>query len=285
VLMEGIARLVGEMYPEITIEVVEGGGVMNHALVGSGEIAMGILNPPMTAAAVQGRDPYDRPYPELRAGVANLTVNYLHLLVESGSSLQYMDDWITQKAVLSIPVDRVGTVDRLVFRLALAHLGASEEDVESWGCRLVSAANYDQQLELYRSGEVNALWQFMGVPSPSVAAANDARPLKLLGMPQTLVQHLETLGWAADQITTGAYGIVREPVPTISMGTTLGFHSGVPEDLAHAITSVVCDNPDLVAAIHPAANGFDPANAATNPRGPIHSGSVRYYSGHGISLG
>ena len=90
-LMEGIARLVAEMHPAIRIDVVEGGGVMNHSLVGSGEVDLGILNPPMTAAAVEGRDPYDRTYPDLRAGVANLTVNHLHLLVEADSPLQAMD--------------------------------------------------------------------------------------------------------------------------------------------------------------------------------------------------
>ena len=45
VLMEGVASLVAEVYPQIHIEVVTGGGVANHTRVGSGEIPMGILNP------------------------------------------------------------------------------------------------------------------------------------------------------------------------------------------------------------------------------------------------
>jgi TRAP-type uncharacterized transport system substrate-binding protein len=54
VLMEGLGRLVAEIYPRLRIEVVEGGGVANHARVGAGELPMGILNPPMTAAAMAG---------------------------------------------------------------------------------------------------------------------------------------------------------------------------------------------------------------------------------------
>jgi TRAP-type uncharacterized transport system substrate-binding protein len=38
VLMEGLARLVGEVHPELYIEVVEGGGVSNHARIGAGEV-------------------------------------------------------------------------------------------------------------------------------------------------------------------------------------------------------------------------------------------------------
>jgi uncharacterized protein len=82
VLMEGLARLVAEIYPPPHIEVIEGGGVANHVPVGAGELAMGILNPPMTAAAMAGRAPYDQAYPALRVGVANLTVNALHCFVE-----------------------------------------------------------------------------------------------------------------------------------------------------------------------------------------------------------
>jgi TRAP-type uncharacterized transport system substrate-binding protein len=88
VLMEGLARLVTEIYPQLHIEVVEGGGVANHARVGAGELPMGILNPPMTAAAIAGRGPYDQAYPALRVGVANLTVNYLHCFGEQTLPLQ-----------------------------------------------------------------------------------------------------------------------------------------------------------------------------------------------------
>src|SRR5919106_334458 len=54
VLLEGLARLVHQVHPEIEVQVVEGGGVSNHTLVGSGELPMAILNPPMTAAALAG---------------------------------------------------------------------------------------------------------------------------------------------------------------------------------------------------------------------------------------
>jgi|SRR5438874_11840327 len=86
VLMEGLARLVAAFHSQLHIEVVEGGGVSNHARIGAGEIPMGIVNPPMTAAAMAGRAPYGQAYPALRVGVANLTVNYLHCWCAEQSS-------------------------------------------------------------------------------------------------------------------------------------------------------------------------------------------------------
>jgi TRAP transporter TAXI family solute receptor len=281
VLMEGLARLVTESYPQLHIEVVEGGGVANHARVGAGELPMGILNPPMTAAAIAGRAPYDQAYPALRVGVANLTVNYLHCFVEQALPLQSVAAWLAQRYPLRLPVDRIGTVDRMVFQLTLEHFGVSEAEVAQWGGALVPARSYDEQLALYARHEVNALWQFMGIPSPSIQAAHTSRPLKALPFPARLITALERLGWTAAALPTGAYGTVGQAVPTVAMGTSLGFHAGVSEDIVYAITRVICDHAAHVRRIHPAAQSFDPGTAPLQGQGPLHPGAARYFRATG----
>jgi TRAP transporter TAXI family solute receptor len=275
VLMGGVARLVAEMHPQIRIEVVEGGGVANHVRVGSGGL-------PMTAAAIAGRMPYGQAYPELRVGVTNLSVNYLHCCVERHIPLPSVEAWVQQRYPLRMPVDRVGTVDRLVFRLTLGHLGVSEADVQRWGGMLVPAMSYDAQLDLYSRNEVNALWQFMGIPSPSIRAAHTLRPLKVLPFPGRLITELEGLGWTAAALPAGAYGAVAQAVPTVAMGTSLGFHAGVPEDVVYAITRTICDHADRVRQIHPAAPHFDPKTAHLQGRGPLHPGAARYFRAQGL---
>ena len=139
------------------------------------------------------------------------------------------------------------------------------------------ADNYHQQLALYRDGKVDALWQFMGIPSPSIQEAHAARPVKPLPLPPDLIARLTALGWAAAELPTGAYGAVTAPVPTVSMGTSLGFHASVPVEVVFAITEVICDHPERVWAIHPAAAAFDPARAHLDPGGPLHEGAARYF--------
>lgn len=282
VLMQGLARLVAAFYPQLHIEVVEGGGVSNHARVGSGEIAMGILNPPMTAAAIAGRGPYDQAYGALRIGVTNLTVNYLHCFIEQALPLHSVAAWLQQHYPLRLPVDRLGTVDRLVFQLALEHFGVSETDVARWGGALVPARSYDEQLALYTRHEVNALWQFMGIPSPSIQAAHAIRPLKALPLPSSLMTTLERLGWAATVLPAGAYGSVEQGVPTVAMGTSLGFHASVSEDVVYALTRVICDHAARVQQIHPAAQHFDPGTAHLQGQGPLHPGAMRYFRATGV---
>lgn len=282
VLLEGLASLVRRLHPAITMAVVEGGGVANHASVGSGRIPMAILNPPMTVAALAGTDPYDRAYPDLRVGIADLTVNHLQFVVARDVPLNSLEGWAEQRLPLRIPVDREGTVDRLFFDLAMQRIGISRADLISWGGELVPAANYHEQLALYRAGRVDGLWQFMGVPSPSILAAQASRPLKVLPLSERLIRELVPRGWTAAKLAPGAYGMVERPIPTVSMGTSLGFHASVPDDVVHAIVETICEHPDEVRRVHEAASGFDPRASARNLGGPLHAGAERYYRSRGL---
>ena len=281
VLLEGLAELVAELEPEVRLQVVEGGGIMNHANVGSGALPAAILNPPMTVAALAGRPPYERAYPELRVAVGNLTVNHLHLAVDRRLPLQALADWPAQRYPLRLPVDRVGTVDRLVLELTLELLGFSIAELERWGGRAVEANDYNRQLELWQSGQVDALWQFMGIPSPSIQAAHDVRPLRVLAFPPSVIGRLAEHGWVAGEIPTGAYGAVERPVPTVAMGTSLGFHADVPAEAVYAATRAICDHPERVRAIHPAAADFQPRLAPRDLGGPLHAGAERYHRERG----
>ena len=283
-LLEGLARLVHQVHPEIEVQVVEGGGVSNHTLVGSGELPMAILNPPMTAAALAGTAPFDRPWPELRIGVANLTINHLHFVTAEAVPLTSLADRFAQKYPLRIPVDRTSTVDRRVFQIALDHYGAAEPDLEVWGGGAIPAMNYHEQLALYRDQKVDALWQFMGIPSPSIQEAHDLRPIKVLPLAPDLIKELVRRGWQPSEIPAGAYGTVPNPVPTVAMSTSLGFHSQVLDEVVFAITEAICQHYQQVRQIHPAASEFDPARSHLNPGGPLHTGAEWYYRSIGLKL-
>jgi uncharacterized protein len=281
VLLEGLANLIHEVCPALTITVVEGGGVRNHELVGSGQLPMAILNPPMTVAALAGRVPFNRAFPDLRVGLANLTTNYLQCMVNRACPVHTLQDWLQGRMPLRVPVDRVGTVDRMVFELTLQHFGVSVADVEHWGSRLVPAVNYHEQLALYQADAVDVLWQFMGIPSPAIQAAHALRPLKALALPPALIATLEGLGWTAAHLPTGAYGIIAESVATVAMGTSLGFHASVPTNVVFAITQALCEHPERVRDIHPAARQFDPAQAPLQAGAPLHPGAERYFLNRG----
>ncbi|HSX82218.1 MAG TPA: TAXI family TRAP transporter solute-binding subunit, partial [Candidatus Saccharimonadia bacterium] len=96
-------------------------------------------------------------------------------------------------------------------------------------------------------------------------------------LPIALIATLEGLGWTAAYLPAGAYGIVAEPIATVAMGTSLGFHASVPTDVVFAITRALCEHPERVRDIHPAATQFDPAPASLQAGGALHPGAERYF--------
>jgi hypothetical protein len=129
VLLEGLAKLIHDIAPGLEIQVVEGGGISNHENVGLCRIPMAILSPPMTIAALAGKAPFEHPYSGLRVGITNLTVNYLQFVVARDIPLNSLEEWPQTGYPLRIPVERVGTVDRMVFELTLEHLGMLNQGI------------------------------------------------------------------------------------------------------------------------------------------------------------
>lgn len=282
VLLSGIADLVAEVRPDVRLAVEAGGGLQNHANVGSGEIPFAILNPPMLAAALAGLPPFDRPYPDLRIVAANLTPNHLHFAVDESVSLDSPAEWPKARVPLRIPVDHPGTVDRLAFDALLDGLGITPALVEDWGGKLIPAANYDEQLALFERGEVNTLWQFMGVPSPSIARATTLRPLRFLPLPESYYHRMVPRGFAVGTLDPAWYGAAGNPVVTLTMSTLLGTHAGVPDEIVAAVAATLAEHSDRVAAIHPAAAGLQAARLADCAPESLHPGARAIYEAAGL---
>lgn len=282
VLLSGIAELVAEVRPDVRFEVEAGGGLQNHANAGSGEIPFAILNPPMLTAALAGLPPFDRAYPDLRVVAANLTLNHLHFAVDASVTLQALVEWPKSRVPLRIPVDHPGTVDRLAFDALLDGLGITPALVEDWGGKLLPAANYDEQLALFERGEVNALWQFMGVPSPSILRAAARRPLRFLPLPESYYHRMVPRGFSVGTLDPAWYGAAGDPVVTLTMSTLLGTHAGVPDDVVAAVAQTLAEHPERVAAIHPAAAGLQAAHLAGCAPESLHPGARAAYQAAGL---
>jgi len=128
--------------------------------------------------------------------------------------------------------------------------GASVERLEAWGGRAVPADNYHEQIALYRAGEVDALWQFMGILSQNIAAAG--RP------------HREALRPRLASFQGPRRCLRRRGSARLDRG-----HG----DVEHA---------EEVHAIHPAARAFEPARAHLDAGGPLHPGAERYFRDAGF---
>ena len=66
-------------------------------------------------------------------------------------------------------------------------------------------------------------------------------------------------------------------VATAAVGNFLVTHDGVPDDTVYAMTKLLFENLDQLAAAHAAAKAIDPAKALDGMPLPLHPGAERYY--------
>src|SRR5690606_7372501 len=89
---------------------------------------------------------------------------------------------------------------------------------------------------------------------------------------------IEKYAFAPGEIPAGSYsGMVKEPVRTVAVNTTLAVHKDVPEEIVYRITKIIAENADRVRATHDSAQVFDPATAWQHVGAPLHPGAERYY--------
>jgi TRAP transporter TAXI family solute receptor len=71
-------------------------------------------------------------------------------------------------------------------------------------------------------------------------------------------------------------------VATAAVGNFLITHSEVPDDTVYAMTKLLFENLDTLAAAHAAAKAIDPAKALDGMPLPLHPGAERYYREAGV---
>ncbi len=281
IVLAGLAEIVREKVPEISIKVVPGGGLINPPRVAKGDVQLAFVFPPQAAATYAGRDPFSEKTPDIRMIAGGFGDNFVQFAAAEETGLISFDDWMKKKYPLKIAVERKGTTDEWTLKLALSYYKYGYEDVAKWGGKIINTG-YSDQTTMMKDRHVDALWGNIAIPAPAIQDSLLSRKIKLLPLPEDLIKWMaDKYALARGEIPVGAYGIVNKPVPTVLHITSLAAHVGVPEDVVYAITKTICENPDRVRAIHASAKTFDPKVAWKNLGAPLHKGAERYYKEKG----
>ncbi len=72
-------------------------------------------------------------------------------------------------------------------------------------------------------------------------------------------------------------GVLKQDIPTASMGTVIICHKSVDPDVIYEITKIISENKDRLPAIHKILGAFNPPTAWKGMPAPLHPGAMRYY--------
>ncbi|MGI6574783.1 MAG: TAXI family TRAP transporter solute-binding subunit [bacterium] len=281
-VMSGLAELIKEIEPSITMQVVPGGGLINPPRVGTKEIDLALMFPPVMAAARDGRSPFDTAYPDINIIAQGFGFAYGQMIVPADSELESIGDIFEKEYPLQVAVDRVGTTDEWLLQNICAYYDANYIKIAEWGGKVVHAG-YGDQAVLFKDRHVDAIFGNIGVPWTTAMEAQLVGEIKVLPFPEDLQDYLnKEFAFSKGEIPAGAYGVVTEPLPTVASITTLGVNKNVPEDVVYNIAKIIYENTDRVHQIHDMVKGFDRERAAEDVGIPYHPGAVKYYKEIGL---
>lgn len=250
------------------------GSVDNVRLVESGGAQLGLANMGPVYEAWTASEPWvgGRRMTRLRALFAMFETPF-HVATLAHSDL---------RSVAMLDGKRVGLGPsggpaEAIFRALFAELGIAPQVVLG-GPGEIALMVIDRRIDAFAYGA--------GLPLPAFQTIEASGPMRVLGLDarESGILRKRFPYLAPYRIAAGSYRDQAEPLDTVAVWNFVIAAEDLPEATAYAIVKAVLDQPERVAAIHPAARATVARNAAANSFLPFHPGARRYYAEHGIAL-
>jgi len=281
----GIANIIHEKAPGITIKVIPGGGTVNPRLVDKGDCELGWGLPFLNVAAWNGEDPYDKKHSNLRAIAGGMSLNFFHFYVAAESPIRTMDEVFKQKKPLRIAISPTGTSDEWVFRKVLAHYKTDYKELESAGFKFFRGS-YAEQASQFKDKNVDAVFTFLAIPGAAITEASIGRSLRLINFSPEVLKSLLQYGIESGKIPAGTYpkaANANEEITTAIAGSVILINKNVPDEVAYRITKAIHENLDQFRKIHGSLAPYQIEHGVTGLGTiPLHPGAEKYFREKGV---
>lgn len=284
-MVTGMAQLVQEANPGITIRVVPGGGVANPTRVHNGVSQLGMGLDFLVADAIKGQDPYREPHTRLAHAGVGWSPTEHHMLRRADGGPTDM------RAILTMPNLRIGcpqtsSSDTLVLAKILAEYGTSFDAIRRGGGRVVHGS-YNDIAAAFGDNQVDYLYVALARPAAMVMeVGRGRRAARLVEFPKELRDAMSAKhGLSQGVIPAGTYpGMQDGDVAVTTMDTVVCVSTAVPEETVYRMMRTLIGARPRLSSIHPSMAAFDPAVGCRYPGAPLHPGARRAFAEAGCTV-
>ena len=256
--------------------VTSGASVANCKAIGKGEAQVAIAQNDVTWYAWEGKYQFEgKPIKVLRT-IGTLYPEPVQIVVRADSDIKTIYDLKGKKVVV----------------------GAAGSGVAATAERVLKAAGIWDQIEpVYQTfeeaaqslvlGQVDAEFTVIAYPAPAINQIAVKVPVRILDVPDEVVQKLHDQGYpfyVKVTIPAGTYNGMDEDAQTIAVKATLIVHKDLPDEVVYELTRILYENIDDLAKAHQVAKQIDINHAFDGLMVPLHPGAIKYYEEHGITV-
>jgi TRAP transporter TAXI family solute receptor len=148
-------------------------------------------------------------------------------------------------------------------------------------------SGYDQAMNQLGEGSVDAVWQLVGAPSPSLEATGQVLPLRFLDLAGAAREHdflAKYPFYLPATVPAGTYSGQELELHTFQDSTLLAAAAGVEDGLIYRLLEELFADAaiDRLRRVHPVLSPFSPETAVPAPGLTLHSGAEKFWREKGL---
>ncbi|MDP2622130.1 MAG: TAXI family TRAP transporter solute-binding subunit [Hyphomicrobiales bacterium] len=283
----GVDGAVRAAYPgSVVTYQTSGGGIANIVIVDRGEAQMGLAHAQELKMALDGVEPFKAPVKSMRAIAYLYTWAPMHLIVTKDFADKYglksLADIKAKKAPARIAINKRGNIAGDVSVAMLEAAGITEQDLESWGGKIVYAASGEQS-DLLLNRRIDMVDNSLFVGHSSVRKIDESLDVVMLSVPKDIADAVNAkMSTEPFTIPADSYKNQKEPVETITLSAGLVVNENMSDDDAYTLSKALYENIDKIQAVHGSMKALNKELMASMTVVPYHPGAVRYLKEAGL---
>jgi uncharacterized protein len=286
----GLAQLINENEPKITIKVVPGGGLVNPVRVATHKDDLGWGITFVDKAAFDGTGPlYEEAYPDVRSIGAIFGIYNIHFVAAKNQGFETIEElmqMVKDGKGVKVAAPMKGTSDLPIIETIFDFYGISLDDVEEAGGKVFHAV-YADMISLYQDRHVDFVFTHLSIPAAAVTEMTVGRDTMILAASDELIDYChEELGTVAREsglcvIPANTYKGQEKDAPAVVTAGELLVNKDVPDEVVYAILKIFDENIEQVYQIDKTNKYFIPEDGWKNVAIPLHPGAEKYYEAAG----
>lgn len=269
--------------PEYEVTMLPGNSTSNVIQLQQKKADLSIGMHSMNMAAIEGRSPYKKAFPNI-AAYANLNdTARFHFVVTKKSGITSIAQIRDSKMPIRLAYGAVGGSGEVFCGWVIESYGFNYKDIKSWGGKLYSN-NFDDIVNMTKDGQLDAIiW--VG-PGESWFFTEIAQNVDLVWLPvdEKIMDNVSKKYGLGKGIIPGSLfkGTVGRDIPTVTECNELIVRADLDEGTVYKLTKAFIENLESIRKGCATWADCTPEMAATNTGAPMHSGAVRYYKEVGL---
>ncbi|MBW6397095.1 TAXI family TRAP transporter solute-binding subunit [Roseomonas sp. HJA6] len=281
----GLSSLIREENPDVQIRVVPGGGLANPTRINNGQSQIGWGIDTFSASAVKGTEPYSAKHEKIRClGTGYSPTEHLLLRTKDAGPTD-MRGILTQRG-LKIGAPQRSSTDEMTLQRILKFLGSSPDKIRSEGGRYLNGS-YTDIGSAYNDGQVDYLYVALAKPAALMTEiAQGRRGGRLTAFPDDIRKHLiDEFAYAEGTLQKSDYpDLLDGTIPVTLMDSVIVVNESIPAEIVQKITATLIKNQgQRLATIHPSMAGWTPAKAVNYRGVPFHPGAIAAFRAAGVN--